>query len=60
MITSVPGRKMSFAEKILPSSLAHECYPDQKGPVASGEGENFLIFAAARYRPKFGFLDLLP
>ena len=55
MITSVPGREMSFAEKILPSSLAHECYPDQKGPVASGEGENFLILRRCKVSSEIWF-----
>ncbi len=46
MITSVPGRKANFAEKIPPLFPAREPYPDQKGPRVSREGENLLITGA--------------
>jgi hypothetical protein len=51
MITSVAGRKASFAEKILPPFLGVSAIRDQKGPGVSREGENLLISTAAACRP---------
>jgi hypothetical protein len=58
MITSVAGRKASFAEKILPPFLGVSAIRDQKGPGVSREGENLLISAAAACRPSISRFSL--